>query len=408
MRVERRQFLKYCVGSAAALGLPMTVLGKLEQALANGDVNLPKVIWLNGANCTGCTVSLANLFSDSGPSDLADLLLNTIDLEFHPNLMGAAGDLAVQQLQATAQGDFILVVEGGVPTAFNGHTCLLWTENGKDVTAMEAVQQLAPKAAAVLCVGTCSSFGGIPAANPNPTGVVSVSELTGLPTINMPGCPTHPDWIVSTIAHLLAGEVPPMDQNRRPLEMYGNLIHKQCPRKGDQEAKTIGIPNTCLKEIGCKGEKTRSDCPARKWNNGTNWCIGAGAICIGCTEKGFPDQFSPFYKLEYKYADFEKPPVEEPQEPPTQEPDPPVVEEGILVISVAKWRSRRDVLVAKGKGKAGQIVTVYNANTDQQIGAVSVKTTGDWVFRQRNPSPIPARLKVSSNGEVAYATVSGL
>lgn len=408
MRVERRQFLKYCVGSAAALGLPMTVLGKLEQALANGEIALPKVIWLSAASCTGCTVSLANLFSDSGPSDLADLLLNTIDLEFHPNLMGAAGDLAVQQLQTTAQGDFILVVEGGIPTAFNGHTCLLWTENGKDVTAMEAVQQLAPKAAAVLCVGTCSSFGGIPAANPNPTGVVSVSELTGLPTINMPGCPTHPDWIVATIAHLLAGEVPQMDQNHRPLEMYGDLIHKKCPRKGDQEANTIGIPNTCLKEIGCKGEKTRSDCPARKWNNGTNWCIGAGAICIGCTESGFPDQFSPFYKLEYKYADFEKPPVEEPQEPPTQEPDPPVAEEGTLVISVAKWRSGRNVLVAKGIGDPGQIVTVYNGNTGDQVGAVSVKSTGAWGFRQRNPSPVPARLKVSSKGEVAYATVSGL
>lgn len=91
MRIHRRQFLKYCVGSAATLGLPLTVLGKLEQALAAGGTGLPKVIWLNAANCTGCTVSLSNLFSETGPTDIADLLTNTIDLIFHPTLMAAGG-----------------------------------------------------------------------------------------------------------------------------------------------------------------------------------------------------------------------------------------------------------------------------------------------------------------------------
>ncbi len=128
MEIDRRQFIKYCVGSAVSLSLPMTVLGKLEQAMAAGGSSLPKVIWLNGANCTGCTVSLANLFSDSGPTDIVDLLLNTINLAYHPTLMGAAGDLAVQQLKETAQGSYILAIDGGIPTAFNGHTCLLWND----------------------------------------------------------------------------------------------------------------------------------------------------------------------------------------------------------------------------------------------------------------------------------------
>lgn len=385
MHIQRRQFLKYCIGSAAALGLPMTVIGKLEQALADETLVLPKVIWLNGANCTGCTVSLANLFSDSGPKDIADLFLNTIDLAFHPNLMGAAGDLAVQHLKDTAQGDYILVVEGGIPTAFDGHTCLLWSENGKDVTAMEAVQLLAPNAAAVLSVGTCSSYGGIPAGDPNPTGIVSVNEMTGLNTINIPGCPTHPDWIVWTIAHLLSGEVPQMDDRSRPTVLYGTKVHKSCPYKGQKEAKTFGTPSQCLKELGCKGEKTGSDCPSRKWNNGTNWCIGAGAICIGCTEKDFPDKFSPFYKLEYEYKEFEK--------PPTEGPD---TDQGTLLFNRAEWIAADTMLIAQGQGVAGQIVTIYNAESGTQIGAVSVNQSGLWTLRQENLSPIPGRLQAVS------------
>jgi hydrogenase small subunit len=307
MRIHRRQFLKYCLGSAAALGLPLTVVGKLEEALAEETVQLPKVIWLNGANCTGCTVSLANRFSDGEVTDVADLLLNYIDLVFHPNLMGAAGDLAVEQLEAAASGSYILAVDGGIPTAFGGHTCLLWTDSsGHEVTAEEAVKRLAPNAAAILSIGTCASFGGIPAGDPNPTGIVSVGELIGKQTINLPGCPTHPDWIVWTVANLLAGVIPTLDEVGRPAELYHGAyksIHKVCPRKGMPKAVIFGQDNTCLKDLGCRGPETSADCPSRKWNNGTNWCIGANAICIGCTEAGFPDKFSPFYKIKYEYID---------------------------------------------------------------------------------------------------------
>ncbi len=244
--------------------------------------------------------------SDSGPTDIVDLLLNSINLAYHPTLMGAAGDLAVQQLKETAQGDYILAIDGGIPTAFNGHTCLLWTDQGNEVTAMEAVEMLAPGASAVLSIGTCASYGGIPAGGPNPTGVVSVSELTGGPTVNIPGCPTHPDWIVWTIAHLLTGEMPDLDEKNRPRALYGQEIHKNCPLKERDEANTFGVRDRCLKKLGCKGPKTKSDCPSRKWNNGTNWCIAAGSICVGCTESGFPDQFSPFYKVEYGYEHYVK------------------------------------------------------------------------------------------------------
>jgi len=309
MRIHRRQFLKYCVGSATVLGLPLSVIDKLEWAITAEAAALPKVIWLNAANCTGCTVSLANLIGDAGPTDIADLLFNTIDLVYHPNLMGAAGDLAVQNLLDATQGSYILVVEGGVPTAFGGHTCMLWTYQGQEVTALEAIQTLAPAADAVLAIGTCASFGGIPAADPNPTGIVSVSEAAGVSAINIPGCPSHPDWIVGTIATLLAGQTPSLDNRNRPTQYYGRAVHKSCPRREEDETDFFGTGQGCLEELGCRGEETRADCPSRQWNNGTNWCIGAGALCVGCTESGFPDKFSPFYKLEYDYADYTKPVV---------------------------------------------------------------------------------------------------
>ncbi len=393
------------MSSAAALSLPMTVVGKLEQALAAGGVDLPKVIWLNGANCTGCTVSLANLFSDTGPTDVADLLLNTISLAYHPTLMGAAGDLAIQQLKETAQESYILAVDGGIPTAFNGHTCLLWTDQGHEVTAMEAIEMLAPNAAAILSIGTCASYGGMPAGEPNPTGIVGVDQLAGNSTVNIPGCPTHPDWIVWTIAHLLAGEMPALDEQNRPVELYGREIHKQCPYREGEEAKTFGSRNSCLKELGCKGEKTGSDCPSRKWNNGINWCIGAGSICIGCTEKGFPDSFAPFYKVEYRYEPFEK---QAPTDPPTDttQPDPlPETGSGSLSIKEAVWKKEGGQLTVNGEGPAGQIVTLYEDTSSRQFGAVTVDQEQRWKFRQRRVRPAPTRLKAVCGSLTAFSNV---
>jgi len=393
MHIHRRQFLKYCISSAVAMGLPLHVLGKLEHAMAAEGADLPKVIWINGANCSGCTVSLANLFSDTGPTDIADLLLGTIDLAFHPTLMAATGDLAVQQLKSAATGNYILAIDGGIPTAFNGNTCLVWTDNGKEVTALEAVELLAPQAAAVLGIGTCASSGGIPGGDPNPTGIVSVEQLVGSSVINIPGCPTHPDWIVWTIAHLLTGEMPTLDNQNRPSALFGRRVHSDCPMREREEAETFGIRNRCLEELGCKGEETRGDCPTRQWNGGTNWCIGAGGICIGCTESGFPDRFSPFYDVEYSYRQYDKPPPDEGND--------------TLTISSAVWESSSAQLRVEGLGQTGQIVTLYNADTNSQLGAVSVPSTGNWAFVANNPSLVPDRVKAVSGSIIAFLEVAG-
>jgi len=292
MKVSRREFLKYCTASAAALGLS-SALGPLAKALAAG--NGPPIIWLSASSCTGCSVSLANRISGSAPVDVADLLINTINLAYHPNLMGASGDLAVQTLRTAAKGSFILAVEGGIPTIYNGKTCILWSENGVDVTAMAAVKELAAKAAKIICVGTCSSYGGIPGGAPNPTAIRSVKALTGKSTINIPGCPPHPDWIVWTIAQLLAGVTPTLDSSGRPTALFGKTVHSQCPRREKTWATSLSQTGLCLNNLGCKGPQTYGDCASRKWNNGVNWCVAADSLCQGCTQSTFPDKFAPLF-----------------------------------------------------------------------------------------------------------------
>jgi hydrogenase small subunit len=178
-------------------------------------------------------------------------------------------------------------------------------ENGQEIRFTDRVKKLAKNAAAVLSVGTCSSFGGVPAARPNPTGCVSVAKFLkdeGIDqkVINIAGCPPHPDWIIGSIAHvLLYNEIPELDAFGRPKVFYSKLVHDNCPRRqyfdNSEFAKNFSDPG-CLLLLGCKGPEAHCDSMDRLWNNGTNWCIKAGAPCIACTEKGFPGCATPFYE----------------------------------------------------------------------------------------------------------------
>jgi hydrogenase small subunit len=192
-------------------------------------------------------------------------------------------------------GSFILAVEGGIPTIYNGKTCILWSEKGVDVTAMAAVNELAAKAARIISIGTCASYGGISGGAPNPTTVKGVKTLTGKTTINIPGCPPHPDWIVWTIAQLLSGSLPALDSSGRPTALFGKTVHSQCSRRDTQWATSLSQTGRCLNNLGCKGPQTYADCASRKWNNGVNWCIGADSLCQGCTQSTFPDKFAPLF-----------------------------------------------------------------------------------------------------------------
>lgn len=298
--LSRRDFLKLCAGSAAAVSLSQALLPELAQAVpAAGN---PPVIWIQGASCTGCSISLLN----SEQPGIKEILTEVIGLKFHPNVSAAAGDLAMKVIDDTAKaGNFYLVVEGAVSTADNGVYCSVGERYGKPLTFLDRVKELGSRAAAVLSVGTCASFGGIPAAHPNPTGCKSVQDVlkeAGIktPVINISGCPPHPDWIVGTLAHvLLFGDIPELDQFGRPKVFYGKLVHENCPRRqyfdASKFAKNFSEPG-CLLEIGCKGPLAHCDCFDRQWNGGVNWCIKAGAPCIGCTESEFPGCSTPFYE----------------------------------------------------------------------------------------------------------------
>ncbi|MGE5843741.1 MAG: hydrogenase small subunit [Syntrophaceae bacterium] len=308
MQITRREFLALlaysaavvgCSGGGSSGGTAPSATSPTIPPIPPPGAGGPTVLWLSGAACSGCTVSLANRIAPSAPTDVGDLLINHINLAYHATLMGAAGDLAVKNLKDLSAGPFILAVEGGIPTAFNGKACVLWSDGGTEVTALSAVRDLASRSIANLCIGTCASFGGVAAGSPNPTQIQSLSQATGKSTINIPGCPAHPDWIVLTIAELLAGRTPALDSSGRPTTFFSGdslRVHSRCPRREAGEASTFGLDGRCLEELGCKGPSTQGDCPTRLWNNKTNWCVGANAICLGCTESGFPDRFSPFYR----------------------------------------------------------------------------------------------------------------
>lgn len=341
MNLSRRDFLKLMGAAGVASTLPITLI---EKALAG--TGHPRVIWLQGQSCTGCSISLLNSVNIT---TIDDVLLNHINLEYHSNLIASAGNVALSnasgphpsvneicalgdQWLKTGQGlsldidgpqrepdgkvnlydfaalcrqGYILVIEGAIPTGAAGHFCHV----GGEMSMIQAFDQFSEHADSIISVGTCASFGGIPAAIPNPTNALSVDgALVYLgrtkPVINIPGCPIHPDWFVGTIVNLLAGNSLPLDSNKRPKMFFGERIHDEgnCPFKGWQEVHNLGEQG-CLKELGCKGERTFADCYSRKWNNpgqgqaGVNWCVAARVPCHGCTQPNFPDGMTPFFDL---------------------------------------------------------------------------------------------------------------
>ncbi|MCJ7769850.1 MAG: hydrogenase small subunit [Dehalococcoidales bacterium] len=308
--VSRRDFIKLSAGSAAALGLLLFKFPNFETLFAASVENTP-IIWLQGGSCTGCSVSVLNSLSPKIQDVLVSQVIpgKQLSLRFHPTIMAASGDLAMQAIEDTAKnkGGYVLIMEGSIPTKDGGIYCELGEKDGHGITILEHVKELGSNAMAVIALGTCAAYGGIPSAAPNPTGSKGVQEVfdeEGIttPVINLPGCPTHPDWFVGTVASILIGGLGSVevDGAGRPLAFYGKLIHDNCPRRGHFDegkfAKKFSEPY-CLYELGCKGPVTYSDCSTRMWNGSTNWCVGANSPCIGCCNPGFPDTVSPFRSL---------------------------------------------------------------------------------------------------------------
>jgi len=287
MQIGRRQFVTWSIAAAAALSLEYNPANVASVMAAETD---PPIIWIQGAGCSGCTVSTLNV---TNPTTIDDVLLNKISMKYNSTLMTASGDLAMQTLDQAAtqyKGQFILVIEGAVPTGASGNYCVIGEVNGVPLTMQQAVLKYGPIAKYVVAAGTCASFGGVSAAPPNNTSCSTVSTIlsgkTTNPVVNLPGCPVHPTVLIQTLLDIVLTGVLPLDTNQRPTKYFGATVHSTCPRLSAQDAAPGQYG--CYEEYGCMGPVTRNVCSTMKWNNGQGWCVGVDHPCIGCSEPTFP------------------------------------------------------------------------------------------------------------------------
>ena len=293
---SRRDFLKMGVKMAAVMGLSPVFIPRVAEALTEMAEGQQPVLWLQGQSCSGCSVSFLN----SVQPDPASILTRFISLWFHSTISTATGHQAVDVInQGIERGGYYLVVEGSVPAGMP-EACVIGHE-----PFTEQVTRAARKAKAIIALGTCAAFGGIPAAENNPTGAVSVVDYLNAqkieaPMVRLPGCPAHPDWLVGTLAHFLKFGSPDLDDLNRPRMFYGRLVHDQCPRFADYERENFAASFSdqgCLFKLGCLGPITHADCTTRLWNRATNTCIKAGGPCIGCASPDFARVAGfPFYR----------------------------------------------------------------------------------------------------------------
>lgn len=291
--VSRRSFLQLCTALmvTAPVGLGLTSKATAQEiAKTIGKARRPSVIWLHFQDCTGCSETLLR----TSRPDVADLILNVISLDYHETLMAASGyqaKAALKQAIAENFGKFVLVVEGSIPTKEQGRYMKL---AGRP--AIEVLKDVGRKSAAVIAMGSCAAWGGLPSADPNPTGAQGVdSILTEKPVVNIPGCPTNPyNLLAVVLEYATMNRLPALDEFNRPKFAFDRHIHDHCPRRAHFDAgrfaKEFGDEGHregwCLYKLGCKGPVTHAACSTKHFNEVPDvWPIGIGAPCVGCTEK---------------------------------------------------------------------------------------------------------------------------
>ena len=288
---------------------------------ARAERMLVHVLWLtSGLGCDGDSVAMTSATSPS----LEDLLQGVLPgmpriVLYNPLLAYESGEEFMRAFRDAAAGrlnPFVLVLEGSVPNeeiSGEGHWAAFGVDarTGDPITTNSWIDKLAPRAAAVLALGTCAAYGGIPAMRGNPTGAMGLRDYLGagwvsrlgLPIVNLPGCPVQPDNITETLLHLalhLAGVEPmlELDEQGRPTWLFGRTVQESCGRAGFAEhgefASEPGDSRGCLVKLGCKGPVVKCNVPIRGWTGGVGGCPNVGGICMACTMPGFPDKYMPF------------------------------------------------------------------------------------------------------------------
>ncbi len=290
--VTRRDFMKFCTGVAATMGLPLTVAPQMAEAVT--AAKRPPVIWLSGQECTGCVESLLRTTHPS----IDSLIFDLISLEYSETLNAGSGHQAEHHRAQSIEenkGKFILVVDGAIPVKDGGVYCQI---AGKPV--LDILNETAPLAAAVIAIGSCAAWGGVAAASPNPTEATPVHVVLkdkGIPVVNIPGCPPNPYNFLSTVIHFLTfGKLPELDGKGRPKFAYDRRIHENCERRphfdAGRFAEEFGDENHrkgyCLYKLGCKGPETFNNCSMLHFGDTDTtgcWPVGTGAPCFGCSEE---------------------------------------------------------------------------------------------------------------------------
>lgn len=294
---SRRDFMKFVTFIGAYMGVEASGLGQVAKALETKK--RLSVIWLHFQECTGCTES----FIRSDHPIAADIVLDKISLDYTETLMAASGhnaEAARKQAMEENYGEYILVVEGAVPTKDGGVYCSIGGH-----TAVDILKETAEGAKAILTFGSCSSYGGVQAAAPNPTGSKPVDAIIKhKPIIKVPGCPPIGEVMAGVVVHVLAfGRLPELDGQGRPKNFYSKRVHDSCYRRPYFDAglfaKDFDDANHkkgyCLYKLGCRGPVTYNACGITKWNNGVSYPIQSGHPCIACSENDFWDN-GPFYE----------------------------------------------------------------------------------------------------------------
>jgi len=266
------------------------------------------LLWLQGGACSGNTMSFLNAEEPSACDLVTDF---GIDILWHPSLGMELGEAAQQLFYACARGERqldIFVFEGTVILGPNGSGRY---DMFADRPMKDWVYELANQASIVVAIGDCACWGGIPAVAPNPSESVGLQYLrrarggflggdwrskAGLPVINIPGCPAHPDWVTQilvAVASGRAGDVA-LDELQRPQTFFKSFTQTGCTRVQFFEYKQStlefgqGTRTGCLfYEFGCRGPMTRSPCNRILWNRQSSK-TRAGMPCTGCTEPEFP------------------------------------------------------------------------------------------------------------------------
>jgi hydrogenase small subunit len=302
--ISRREFLQFCAATASTLGLSPGAEAAIAKAIERAK--RPSVIWLHFQECTGCTESLLRAEHPT----LEKLILDVISLDYHETLMAAAGhqaEKARKDAMAANKGKYILVVEGAIPVQHDGIYCKVGGEK-----AIDMLKSCAADAAAVIAIGSCASWGGMPSTSPNPTGSSGVVDVLGKVVVSIPGCPPNPYNFLSTVVHLLTfGRLPELDPIGRPKFAYSRLVHENCERRAHFDAGRFALEfgdeghraGWCLYKLGCKGPETWANCPTILFGDAGPgaWPVGCGHPCIGCTEKniGFTKPIHSLAELRY-------------------------------------------------------------------------------------------------------------